>query len=455
MPEIRLLVREPDLPKRTASLASGATIGRSQGNTLVLKDPAASRNHLRLVYEGNTWFVEDLGSASGTTVDSAHTLRKGQRIALRNGMTLLAGDTTLEVKLELETVGGTVPKMRKTGPDVPPEVERTMPVVPPFAKPKAPAAPREPAAARETPPAVPPTPSPERTQPGPPGRGLGGAPPPRSKSAAQPPPAPAPRAAPAPPPPPLPPTPKDEDEGTGVVGEEPAPAPAEDDLSPPQQVGEGTRRIETKELAGMQARPKLMARNARLIVVGEADRRSVAITRTPFGIGRGGDAELMLADDSISTEHARLLYDADADAFELEDLGSRNGSFVGKERLAKRTPHTLRPPVWLRFGAVEAFLVDDRSSSSVQEKCDRRACDFLVRSGRLASSDRHQAVEAARAGRRHIGEMVLQQTNLTVAEWAEAVARAYARKPGAGTWLLALSLLAIGVGLAYWFIYRG
>lgn len=43
-------------------------VGRSSGNRVVLDHPVLSRRHARLVASPGGWLVEDLGSASGTTV---------------------------------------------------------------------------------------------------------------------------------------------------------------------------------------------------------------------------------------------------------------------------------------------------------------------------------------------------------------------------------------------------
>ncbi len=46
-----------------------ATVGRRQGNTVVLRDPRVSRVHARLSRELGSLIVTDLGSSGGTTVN--------------------------------------------------------------------------------------------------------------------------------------------------------------------------------------------------------------------------------------------------------------------------------------------------------------------------------------------------------------------------------------------------
>lgn len=52
-------------------------------------------------------------------------------------------------------------------------------------------------------------------------------------------------------------------------------------------------------------------------------------------IGRSGNADVNLADNTVSWEHARLTFEHDS-AY-LEDLSSRNGTFINGRRIAERT----------------------------------------------------------------------------------------------------------------------
>ena len=44
-------------------------IGRADDSTLVLDDDYASTRHARIAMQGDEWYVEDLGSTNGTTVN--------------------------------------------------------------------------------------------------------------------------------------------------------------------------------------------------------------------------------------------------------------------------------------------------------------------------------------------------------------------------------------------------
>ena len=63
------------------------TIGRREGNTIVVKDPTVSRQHAAIRREGRDFVLRDLGSTDGVHVNGAPIagecrLRDGDRIAI-------------------------------------------------------------------------------------------------------------------------------------------------------------------------------------------------------------------------------------------------------------------------------------------------------------------------------------------------------------------------------------
>lgn len=76
--------------------------------------------------------------------------------------------------------------------------------------------------------------------------------------------------------------------------------------------------------------------------------RVVEIGDGAVTIGRGSSCDLQLDDRQISTAHCRFLA-TDLGAL-VEDLGSRNGTFVGKARLRAHSAVYLREPAELRVG---------------------------------------------------------------------------------------------------------
>lgn len=74
------------------------------------------------------------------------------------------------------------------------------------------------------------------------------------------------------------------------------------------------------------------------------------VRATAVGIGQGSRNEIVLEDDTVSTNHARL--ELVEGAWRLVDLDSRNGTYVNGVRLAPGTPTTLEDGAAIGFGAV-------------------------------------------------------------------------------------------------------
>jgi hypothetical protein len=60
-------------------------------------------------------------------------------------------------------------------------------------------------------------------------------------------------------------------------------------------------------------------------------------------IGRSSDCQLILDDDYVSTRHAQI--SLGTDGYQIEDLGSTNGTYVNGERITSATPFTLTDTV--------------------------------------------------------------------------------------------------------------
>ena len=84
-------------PIRTWPLATGEiSIGRAEQSDIPLADPGVSRNHARVVREGDDFIVEDLRSTNGTEVNGQPIRRR----RLANGDMLKLASSTLQFRRE-------------------------------------------------------------------------------------------------------------------------------------------------------------------------------------------------------------------------------------------------------------------------------------------------------------------------------------------------------------------
>jgi hypothetical protein len=95
------------------------------------------------------------------------------------------------------------------------------------------------------------------------------------------------------------------------------------------------------------------------IVEGAGAGRMVALAG-PVTVGRAGDANLVLADELVSRHHAQITPRGSGAV--VEDLGSRNGTFVNGE--AVHGPAYLTPGDQLQLGVT---LVELRSATQIAE----------------------------------------------------------------------------------------
>ncbi|HYG61890.1 MAG TPA: mechanosensitive ion channel domain-containing protein [Thermoanaerobaculia bacterium] len=94
----RLYIAEGPDRGRSVALAAPpappAVVGRSRVCTLVLSDPNASKEHLRIAWEDGAWVLTDLGSSFGTQVNG----EPADRVALRPLDRVTVGDTVMIVE---------------------------------------------------------------------------------------------------------------------------------------------------------------------------------------------------------------------------------------------------------------------------------------------------------------------------------------------------------------------
>ncbi|MCS7066585.1 MAG: FHA domain-containing protein, partial [Fimbriimonadales bacterium] len=73
-------------------------IGRDPSSDVLLNDGTVSRRHARIVIEGNTAYLEDLGSTNGTRLNG-QPVSPGQRVPLPPQAELQFGSATLTLEL--------------------------------------------------------------------------------------------------------------------------------------------------------------------------------------------------------------------------------------------------------------------------------------------------------------------------------------------------------------------
>ena len=67
------------------------TIGRTNGNDLIISGRTVSRRHARLWFEGGRWYLGDMQSANGTLVNNMR-LQPNQAVPLNDGDVINFGD---------------------------------------------------------------------------------------------------------------------------------------------------------------------------------------------------------------------------------------------------------------------------------------------------------------------------------------------------------------------------
>ena len=80
------------------------TIGRVEGNDLVVDDPRISSRHGRLIRQGEGYAYEDLGSRNGSLLErdgERHTVSPHTPLAIQSGDRLLLGDLVSPVILRI------------------------------------------------------------------------------------------------------------------------------------------------------------------------------------------------------------------------------------------------------------------------------------------------------------------------------------------------------------------
>ncbi|MFI0486546.1 FHA domain-containing protein [Actinomadura sp. 9N215] len=108
-----------------------------------------------------------------------------------------------------------------------------------------------------------------------------------------------------------------------------------------------------RERQARQPKPPRQQRSAQhgaptklVVVQGERAGTVIDLTGVPITIGRANDATLVVTDDYASSRHARLY--AQDGQWIVEDLGSTNGTYLGRTKVSRPMP--VPPGVPVRIG---------------------------------------------------------------------------------------------------------
>ena len=130
------------------------------------------------------------------------------------------------------------------------------------------------------------------------------------------------------------------------------------------------------EHSGPPVVPQVVDRAVLLRMDGVQAGQIVGLEQWPFTVGRHPTNQLRVDEDSISRFHARII--RAGDEFTVEDLGSRNGTFVAGKRVTRAK---LEHDCWLQFGPRVSFrfsMTDVREERLLRKLYESSTRDALT-----------------------------------------------------------------------------
>ena len=143
MASSRLVVNQGPEPGQTFILDKDSlTIGRDPHNDITISDPQVSRQHARIMRQGDLVVLEDVGSTNGTFVNGvrltgSHALANGDEVGLGDAITLTYHGTDPAVTEPL--AGRPTVSMQQPSYEPPPPPAYAAPPPPAYAAPPPPA----------------------------------------------------------------------------------------------------------------------------------------------------------------------------------------------------------------------------------------------------------------------------------------------------------------------------
>jgi two-component system, cell cycle response regulator len=130
------------------------------------------------------------------------------------------------------------------------------------------------------------------------------------------------------------------------------------------------------EYSGPPAAQQAVDRAVLLRMDGVQAGQIIGLEKLPFTVGRHPTNELRVDEDSISRFHARIV--RNGEEFTVEDLGSRNGTFVAGKRVTRAK---LEHDCWLQFGPRVSFrfsMTDVREERLLRKLYESSTRDALT-----------------------------------------------------------------------------
>jgi pSer/pThr/pTyr-binding forkhead associated (FHA) protein len=370
---MELIIQESGKPARRVEAVAGLSFGRASSNSCVLDDDSASSRHAQLVLLDGRLQLQDLGSSNGTRVVGGDKLGRDAVWPLRAGVSFQIGRTLITVAVSELEEGTLVPAGKEAATAV------RAPVDAPTIMPRAAAV----------------------------------VPPPGEDATMRPAPAPAPvvQAAPSP-----------------VQPSPVQPAPQKPAQQKPITVDqfEGTLYVgnAAKDPAALQA--LLAALRPRLVCTVKKTGRVELIEQVPAVIGRAKTdaAGIALEDEGVSSRHAQLGFDGAT--FYIEDLGGRNGTYVGATRLtANGGKSELKCDQHVRFGSVDALFVREaRTGEALAPALHYAGALEQLQAESLVPKERLREARAKLDSGAHPGEHLILTGAVTVEQWCTALEQA-------------------------------
>jgi pSer/pThr/pTyr-binding forkhead associated (FHA) protein len=170
----------------------------------------------------------------------------------------------------------------------------------------------------------------------------------------------------------------------------------------------------------------LAALRPRLVCTVKKTGRVELIEQVPAVIGRAKTdaAGIALEDEGVSSRHAQLGFDGAT--FYIEDLGGRNGTYVGATRLtANGGKSELKCDQHVRFGSVDALFVREaRTGEALAPALHYAGALEQLQAESLVPKERLREARAKLDSGAHPGEHLILTGAVTVEQWCTALEQA-------------------------------